>query len=569
MTCLNSPAKLFHVFFVLALAISPVVAPAFTSTVHAEPTVQESTQNQIVYDSNDFDKTDDDTGAQLDSLELQSATTLDYFSLHDDSAELKEVDADVIAQDPPLPENATIATQENQWKVLIDLRHAYDFSDFPLTLDDTFYHRIYSFHRAFEKLENRGVQVDKYRELDEPITLDLLKRYNAVFLNLPSGDKSPFLVSEIFAFRDYVREGGGLFFIVDHTDCYFHQSRLTPLFHEIEIAPQFYGVCDSKQKLGNGTGWIYMDAFASHPVTENLRQIAFQTGGGVDPRFAVAWSSDESWQDASLRPIYGEDDLAYYGNFSHDDNEPVGASGVVLAKEFGKGKIVVVGDQNLFSAFFLQYLDIYRLWMNSFAWLLDYPELANVATYLDEARQSHFFVCWEELAPKAKRFGNPDEDGYYHLYTNLCRRYNVFCIANNDPEFDSNVTLILGKNSLSQAGLDFSTRQLEGGRALIIIDLPQDALSSENSWVNVVIRRLKDKGIELKSDQDENDAKLINRQVLLFSNGAKVVVINNFPGSYDNSSVPRPEARLLLRNQMELERLFDVINELNAVKVEE
>ncbi|MGN0911236.1 MAG: hypothetical protein ACI4NV_07465, partial [Thermoguttaceae bacterium] len=41
--------------------------------------------------------------------------------------------------------------------VLIDMRHAHDFSDYPLTLDDVFYHRIYSFHRAFESLKTLGL----------------------------------------------------------------------------------------------------------------------------------------------------------------------------------------------------------------------------------------------------------------------------------------------------------------------------------------------------------------------------------------------------------------------------
>ncbi|MBR0225629.1 MAG: hypothetical protein IJL92_06180, partial [Thermoguttaceae bacterium] len=38
--------------------------------------------------------------------------------------------------------------------VLIDMRHAHDFSDYPLTLDDRYYHRIYSFHRAFSYLKS-------------------------------------------------------------------------------------------------------------------------------------------------------------------------------------------------------------------------------------------------------------------------------------------------------------------------------------------------------------------------------------------------------------------------------
>ncbi len=446
--------------------------------------------------------------------------------------------------------------------VLIDMRHAHDFSDFPLTVDDRNYHRIYSFNKAFEYLKSQGVVVEKY-ESNEPLTPEILAQCKTLFLNLPSGDKEPFFVGEILAIRDFIQQGGALFLITDHTNCYFHQSRLAPLFHEIDIEPQYYGVCDTESAVGTGEGWLFMNRFADHPVTRGLREIAFQTGGGVDPRFAVAWSSETSWQDAPGIPIYGEADLAYYGNFAPDPGERVGASGVVLAREYGKGRVVIVGDQNLFSAFYLQYLDVYRLWLNAFAWTLDRPELADRTRYAQEAQKSRVLICWEDLRPGARRFGDPDANGYYHIYTVLCRHFNPFCVAHADTEARGKAILFVGGSAdYQQEGFDFALQSLERGDAVVFVDPESDALTNSEKEPCALANALLAKGVKARPNvEDSSREKLIER--VEFENGAKIVLIRGRHG-YNNEVVPQPERRPLLMDQeninaflAEIDSLFD------------
>ena len=446
--------------------------------------------------------------------------------------------------------------------VLIDMRHAHDFSDYPLTVDDRFYHRLYSFHRAFEGLKARGVRVEKYDSQD-PITPVTLAHCKALFMNLPSADKEPFLISEIYAIRDFIENGGSLFLITDHTNCYFHQSRLTPLFHELDIKPQHYGVCDKEQSLGSsGYGWIYVDKFDDHPVTKGLRQIAFQTGGGVDPRFAVAWSGASSWRDAPIMPIYGEADVAFFGNFTPDPDEPVGASGVVLAKEFQKGKIVVVADQNLFSPFFLHYLDVYRLWNNAFSWLLDRPELADVAQYIRSLKQDRLVVCWEELERDAPRFGDPDPKGYYNVYTALCRYYNVFCIANDDPELVPDLTIVLhGGTTYSPQAFDYAYKRLLEGKPLVVLDPDDDVLEDENTEIAALLKKLVDEanvGVKSSSANRKTPGKQFVERLEL-TNGGQITLARG-RNSYDNNSIPQPEARLLFVQMENLKTLLGVVD---------
>ena len=497
--------------------------------------------------------------------EGDSATgELEDFSLNLDDASDDPTETFLIdEQETVVPESIVPdSTTNGAVDVLIDMRHAHDFSDFPLTVDDRAYHRIYSFHRAFENLRARGISIQKY-DAKTPITPEALSRCKTLFMNLPSGDKEPFLISEIVAIRDFVEGGGSLFLITDHTNCYFHQSRLTPLFHELDIEPQHYGICDKSQSLGSsGCGWIFIDKFDDHPVTKGLRQIAFQTGGGVDPRFAVAWSSSSSWQDAPVMPIYGEADVAYFGNFVHDSGEQVGASGVVLAKELKQGKIVVVADQNLFSPFFLHYLDVYRLWNNIFSWLLDRPEIADVASYLQKTNHGRRVVCWEELMRDASRFGDPDPTGYYHIYSTLCRYYDVFCVANDDLELATDVAVILqGGETYSPQGFNYAYKRLLAGKTLIVIDPSADVLTDENSEVFNLVGKLADEAdVKIKVVPADNGATKMKRvEIIEFTNGAKIALVRG-RNSYDNKAIPKPEARLLFVQMENIKTLLSVID---------
>ncbi|MBQ9874603.1 MAG: hypothetical protein IJM30_09070 [Thermoguttaceae bacterium] len=481
----------------------------------------------------------------------------------------------VAPEEPSVPEEPSDDESVKEIDVLIDTRHAHDFSDCPLTLEDRNYHRIYSFNRAFERLKSRGVRVERY-ESDAPLDAELLARCKTLFLNLPSGDKEPFLLSELVDISNFIKSGGSAFFIVDHTNCYFHQSRLKPLFNELDIEPQFYGVCDMNQALGSGYGWIYLDKFSPSPVTQNLRQIAFQTGGGVDPRDAVVWSGDKSWRDAPNMPVYGEADLAYYGNFLPDKGERVGSNGCVLAKEFGRGKIVVVGDQNLFSAFFLQYLDNYRLWLNSFAWLLDRPELADPQTYLKNVVSDDAILCWEELAPFARRFGNPDQEGYYNLYASLCRRYDPFCVANDDSELglSANVLLLLNSGSdASQTTLEVAYKQLAQGKTAIFLDPPEDAIQNDELLPAKLLKRLGENGVERakapdapQSDSNPAPRKYVERIDL--SNGG-TLILQRGRKSFSNADVPAPEATVLMLQQANLNALLQTIDSAMSEKRDE
>jgi len=306
--------------------------------------------------------------------------------------------------------------------VLIDAIHANDFSTVGLQPGVYEYPKIIGHRIAMEYLRSRGIRCD--RATEGRLNARRLAPYRMLFVPLVSAERPPLLVSEIAAIKSFVASGGSLFVVTDHTNVYFHSHLLQPLFAELGIASFTDAACEAgPRKLGQGAGWISIVRFSPHPVTSGLECIAFQTGGCVDPRFAVAWTSEHSWADAWRAGLFGEENgPGFCGNFVRDPGERAGPLGVVLAKTFGSGRIVVVGDQNMLGDAFINYADNYRLWLNAAAWLLGHATLGEPAPYQNWKRPR--IVVYERYDRAAVGVSEPA--GCYHAWALLCRRYWTF-----------------------------------------------------------------------------------------------------------------------------------------------
>lgn len=306
--------------------------------------------------------------------------------------------------------------------LLIDAIHANDFSTIGLKPGIYEYHHIIGHRVAMEYLRSRGVRCD--RATEGRLDAQRLAPYRLLFIPLVSGERPPLLVSEIAAIRSFIASGGSLFVVTDHSNVYFHSHILEPLFTELDIASCTDTACDNEpQKLGQGTGWIGITRFTPHPVTSGLQCIAFHAGGCVDPRFAVAWTSERSWADAWKTGIFGKENApGFCGNFVRDPGERAGPLGVVLAKTFGSGRIVVVGDQNMLGDTFINYADNYRLWLNAAAWLLGQDALREPSPY-DYWRKPRVLVY--ERHERAA-VGVSESSGCYHVWAHLSRYYWAF-----------------------------------------------------------------------------------------------------------------------------------------------
>lgn len=431
--------------------------------------------------------------------------------------------------------------------ILIDAVHANEFSTIGLKPGVYAYHHLCGSRIGFEYLQSRGIRCDRMAE--GRLDADRLARCRLLFLNLVSAERPPFLVSEIAAIKAFVRGGGSLLVVTDHTNAYFHAHVLKPLFTELDIAVLTDGVCDEPpHTLGNGNGWITVTQFKPHPVTSGLERLGIQSGGPVDPRFAVALSSERSWADAWRTGIYGgENAPGFSGNFARDPGERPGPLGVVAAKTLGSGRIVIVGDQNLISDTFINYADNYRLWLNAMAWLLDDEKLCQPESY-ELWRKPRVLMLEPADRPS---FGVSGLAGCYNAWVFLSRYYWAFANDRLAPPGDL-ILVAYNDCPIPAATAAALAAHLRRGKNVLLLNAEEATLFDE---LGVVARVLRAAGV--------NEPKRVERpgKLVLELPGAGAIHVLGPDRVLDNGTLAPPTRPPTPAEEVRNKSLLDAVRE--------
>ncbi len=260
--------------------------------------------------------------------------------------------------------------------LLIDKRHATKQpEDAAIGLEDYAYLDMHGFRRAFEPLRADGVRT---RGVYQPWTPGELAGASGVFINLVSGDNPGFRTSEVQALVAFVRAGGGLVLITDHTNCYFHGEMLQALSQELGFEIRRHTAADKgrgKTLSPRSVAWVRTFSTGSgHPVGRDVEVVGWMTGGIVEPREDSAFvpimqGSETGWADLYL-PHKKDDSSGFTGNLKRDEDEEPGPHSTVLAGQVGQGRVVVLADQNAWGSTLIGYEDNHRLFTNAVAWAL-------------------------------------------------------------------------------------------------------------------------------------------------------------------------------------------------------
>lgn len=301
-------------------------------------------------------------------------------------------------------------------KLLADAYHAHTWIDTLPSSSLTNYHLLHGPARAISLLRQQGWECSAQLG---PWTDESLRGIDVVYINLVSADRPPFGQKEIESLDRFVKQGGGLFLIVDHSNCYFHNHVLGNLADRFEITLHSETLCDRPpHTVGSGNGWVVLSDVRPHAITAGVQRFVMMTGGIVDSKMGLVYSSPESWGDAADIPAYGESNgPGFYGDFQKQPLEPLGPHAAVGAKEWGEGRIVVVADQNAFGAFALNFLDNRRLWLFAMRWLAKRDRRQDFNQETDGALQGlHLVWCRESRDNTALRFADGGDRGLYHLF---------------------------------------------------------------------------------------------------------------------------------------------------------
>ncbi|MBT5609875.1 MAG: hypothetical protein HOJ57_28310 [Lentisphaerae bacterium] len=413
--------------------------------------------------------------------------------------------------------------------VLIDSVHAHNFLDEGLEPGNRDYHSLFGLRDAFGHLEANGFGV---REVASgPLEADALEGVDILFINLVSDNLPPFLVGEIRAVKEFVTGGGSLLVITDHSNCYHHVHKLMPLFAELGLQLHSESALEQAPRtLGPGPGWIVIDHFRNHPITRGLSAVSFHTGGTVDEKGAVATLSENGWGDRWETAPFGENSLRVgnrgnYGNFVMDDSERKGELAVIAARTLGAGRIVVVGDQNVFGNLWIRYADNARLFLNVVSWLSDRVDVGKPSDFARAGVPS--LLLLEDYARAV--FADYGDHGFYHVYGILSRHYPTFVHSRVNDDFG--LVVVSGSDYLlpPEAAAKL-VAHLKEGRDILVLGgdgAPSNVARNVESLTG---------GMGMTPRSQEGD------RAVYVGDGTGSLVLLRTPERFDNSAISAPTA---------------------------
>lgn len=356
--------------------------------------------------------------------------------------------------------------------ILVDLYHTrkQNHEDYRLTKGEYAYQGVFGWYRAFEHLNDNGYKSRTIRTM--PLSEQRLEGFDVLFINLVDDNRPDFSDEEIDTIQRFVERGGGLFVIGDHTNVYQSSARINPLLAPMGIEVGYHTAIDYPPAYSvAGLAWIMVFDFDRHYLTRDVDMISLQTGAPVFGDHGIARLSERGFGDY-WDP---EDTSGYYGDWRHNGDpelEPQGRLPVVQAREYGEGRVVVVGDQNIFGDAWLHYGDNFEFLMNTFQWLAG----AEDRPPLREARPAGFNLGLD-MSHNDFDVGRTGADDYYVFYVNLNRDHDVTADAQMELETWNDALMLLSPTeSFDEAALDKVRQYFEDGKT-VVLSLEADRLS--------------------------------------------------------------------------------------------
>lgn len=209
-------------------------------------------------------------------------------------------------------------------------------SDKPIVLFDLAHREVFSpsdsgmrgMKKAVVLLRSLGFEVlENHKIFDR----DVLKSANTVII---AGAMNEFSKDEIMSIRNYVENGGNLILTV-HVN-FFMARLLEELGFQITDSP----VSQVENAFHGSNKDFFVKDIIEHPVTEGIKSLAFMGTYGIKSKSSdvkeLVFSSKNAWLDSN-------------GNNVKDENETSDRFCLISVREIGKGKVVVIGDDAVFS----------------------------------------------------------------------------------------------------------------------------------------------------------------------------------------------------------------------------
>lgn len=205
---------------------------------------------------------------------------------------------------------------------------------------------------------------------------------------------------------------------------------------------------------------------AAHPTNEDIEMISFQTGGPVNKEHGTAFLSDKGFAD-----YWNEEETkGFYGNWKHDGDpvlEPKGGDvALVAAAQYGKGRVVVIGDQNIYGDAWIHFGDNFKHVLNVFEWAAGEDQ---TSTPLRDTRPKGFNIGhdinFSEYSPGQSGFQD-----YYAMFVNWNRDQGVTArgTLHPNPKLHDAYVLTTPSKSPSELELELISGYLKEGKRVVV-----------------------------------------------------------------------------------------------------
>lgn len=243
-------------------------------------------------------------------------------------------------------------------RILVDEAHSnWEWTEEALTKETYGEKTVYNYYSMVDYVRKFYPKVDRNHDR---LSLQRLREYDVLVLKTPTRPYSP---DEIEAVHAFVRGGGGLWLIGDHTDVLGMNTHLNSISREFGIEFQPDSIC------GFEAPWKQTyrpPAAGRHPVIATLPPTLFATScslrcsAGVRP---VIISRDSFGDEID----YGTEN--FVADMTPSAHEPFGSFIQCAAARYGGGRVLAFGDSTLFSNFFFHLPGVNDLAMGSLDWL--------------------------------------------------------------------------------------------------------------------------------------------------------------------------------------------------------
>lgn len=218
--------------------------------------------------------------------------------------------------------------------------------------------------------------------LSSPLSKDNLKGQDILVLIMES---NIYNTEEVKSVVEWVKEGGGLFVISDHTNIDNTMSSLNPIIENFGIRLRF----DTIWLLTTERGDLI---YARDPLVWDMLRVSPSVGASLDLEKgakSVVKTSYDAYSDTGNPYNY---QMAYLGNSQLDKDEKIGDLILAASSKYGKGRVLVLSDSAYFqnTALYRSYDFAHRIfdWLNKknspgydFLWL-SLPFLLILIVYL-------------------------------------------------------------------------------------------------------------------------------------------------------------------------------------------